>query len=331
MFKQGKHRYLRSDIFKMYRFMALPSDTFRVLLSLRSYADDVGNVDLTMNEFVAVCPLMIPPPSPDWLDERVEELIDAGLLHAYMAKGRRYASIDGFNDPAAPLYSPGPRSKKDETKWRNPTPDQADKEPHVPVRSDNSVRDISKRYKGGGERGSRTSGELSGQLDDARVSARSERGTARPSGRDERNQGPEARKKVGHRPGSRRKPQEAQDEVTPSPTKQKLLMKPLRPSQPATEASPKKRPGRPPQKLRESATKERHTSKKEVDYEKWRKEKLSKLQASLKELNRTTGGKHSGSSTTGTTTSTSRCETCWRISCTCTKSMPTRFEARFNR
>jgi hypothetical protein len=319
MFKHGKKRTVRNEVFTGLVFARLSFEARWFLLALLSHADDDGNVDLDMKAFSKLVALSWEPTSIATMDSWIEELTAQGLLLPYTVDGCAYAAIEGWTDEGAPLYQyTAPKSRGN---WRNPTPDQADKEPHVPVRGDSSVRDISKQHKGGGERGSRTSSELSGQLDDARVSARSERGTARPSGGDEGNQGPEARKKVGHRPGSRRKPQEAPDEVTPSPTKQGRIKKPLRPSQPATEAPPKKRVGRPPQKLRESATKERHTT---PDW----KARVDKLMA---EQNRMTGGKRSGSSTTGTTTSTSQCENCLRISCTCTKPMPTRFDARFNR
>jgi hypothetical protein len=136
MFAYGKQRNLRSEVFKQYNFLVLPSDVFRLLIALRDWADDAGNVDLDMCEFSKRCPLMVPKPSPEQLDEWVGELVEAGFLHPYVVDGKRYASIDGFTDDSAPLYAnkPHPKSASD---WRNPSSNESEDEEVETVVPDN--------------------------------------------------------------------------------------------------------------------------------------------------------------------------------------------------
>jgi hypothetical protein len=141
MFTNGKHRKLRAEVFKHYTFLILSRDVFSLLIALRNWADDDGNVDLDMAAFSKKCPLMLPQPSPDTMDSWIEVLVEAGHLHPYIVEGHRYASIDGFNDEAAPLFSSKPHPKE-ATKWRNPTPEETNDVPEQAIQAKQPAKRI---------------------------------------------------------------------------------------------------------------------------------------------------------------------------------------------
>lgn len=140
MFRNGKQRVVRAEVFKHLHFLELSSDVFRLLLALRNWSDDDGNVDLDMVDFSKKCPLMFPQPSPETLNSWIEVLVEAGHLHVYEISGHAYASIDGFDDETAPLYANKPRNKKDVADWRNPVPEEADNAQDRETASDDVVR-----------------------------------------------------------------------------------------------------------------------------------------------------------------------------------------------
>lgn len=221
MFYEGKHRYLRSEVYKQGKFNDLPDITLLLLIALRSWADDDGNVDLTLEEFVKKADRWRKTPI-DLLYESAGELIQEGHLHAYIVEDRYYASIEGFNDIAAPLYSPKPRSEKDKTKWRNPTPEEGEPVDSIGDASGSSVVSRMRRDDGDSERPRGSSGTRGGAVEPRT-------GQASPGLRGE---GKAVRKRLP------RKRVEASKAPEPRSPMQKTLKKPQRPLQRAEEVSP---------------------------------------------------------------------------------------------